>query len=151
MFDDDDYYDDVTHTHNHYHSSSGGGNKKVSINKTVKEERAPTDESIRLLDEFQEKAEDRIIKSFNIQNNDISAGILVLAPQGADYDSLYKLTVHYRYKLNNNTYQGKGQIDKSVYRGDQMEVVRLLFDDMSKVIADGLFEANREVLRGLFM
>lgn len=138
-------------SHHHHSHKTDVIVREVTKNVNVTEERAPTDESVRLLDEFQAKAEERIIKSFNIQTNQISGGILVVAPHSASYDSLFKFVVHYRYKLNDKTYQGKGTIDKSVFRGDQMEVVRLLFDDMAKVISNELFEANKECLRNLFV
>lgn len=55
----------------HYHSTrvSGGGPSHV----TVTENKAPTDESIRLLNEFEEKARKNIIAKVNVVDNTINA------------------------------------------------------------------------------
>ncbi|MCP4521024.1 MAG: hypothetical protein GY827_04910 [Cytophagales bacterium] len=125
--------------------------REVTKNINVTEKKAPTDESIKLLDEFKEKAEDRIIKSFNIQDNNINGAILVLAATSASFDSMSKHIVHYRYTMNGHTYQGKGEVDKILFQRNKMECLKLLIDNMAQNIATGLFEANKENLKNMFI
>ena len=49
--------------HNHSHHSS------VTVEKTVREQRAPTDESVRLLREMEKAAEDKVVSALRINDS----------------------------------------------------------------------------------
>jgi hypothetical protein len=93
--------------HKHTH-----GKKVVNINKTithgekkvtVKEHKAPTDESLRLLDEMQKKAQDRILEKHYVKLGDNEFGGLVLKMQMDDYSR----DTHYcvLFKLHGKEYK----------------------------------------------
>jgi hypothetical protein len=66
----------------------------------VNEHKAPTDESIRIFDEFKDKALKRVIKSMKVENNVFKASILAYAPEMiTDEVSLY-----IKFNLNGHEY-----------------------------------------------
>ena len=64
---------------------------------TITENRAPTDESIRLYKEMEEKAAGNILGVYRIENNDINAEFAVFKNAGS-----HSVTVRMRMKINGN-------------------------------------------------
>ena len=64
-------------------------------NVNVKEEKAPTDESIRLLNEFEDKARKNFIKKFPIESNIFKGEVYLFRDVEGDW-----INVHIRYILN---------------------------------------------------
>lgn len=91
---------------NHHHSHN------QTNNTTVHEHRAPTDESIRILDEMYEKTVQRIIQQINVKSSvfEIESVFFEKNP----VDALYKFySVFY---INGKQYQVKSEIDGSEFR-----------------------------------
>lgn len=95
-------------THNHYNTSK---TEYIPFCKevNVKEIKAPTDESVRLLNEMQEKATENIIKIIEIKENWIEA-ISIFYSNDVVID---KCTFHSRFIINGKEYYVKKEIDRS--------------------------------------
>jgi len=68
--------------------------------KTVHEHKAPTDESVRLLNEFEDKARKNIIKELQIQENYLSAIVVLYQSDDIFNQCIY----HIRFILNGKEY-----------------------------------------------
>lgn len=91
-------------THHHHSTKHVPYEKKV----TVTVNRAPTDKSVELLNEFQEKAKDNIIDTILIENNVINGAVIFFSN-----DVLHdKIDWALKFKLNNTEYKLKGQINR---------------------------------------
>ena len=92
-------------TTHHYHTKT----VKVPYEKkvTVHEHRAPTDESVKLLNEMQEKALRNIIATIKIEQNFLKAAAIYFR------DDVVKdrMTYHIRFELNGKEYRIEGHID----------------------------------------
>ncbi len=116
--------------------------KKVTIN----EHRAVTDESVKLLNEFQEKAKDNILNTFIIDVNEMKGVAIFFQSNMTVYDSIeYGL----RFVLNGKSYTTKGTCklsDKPYLRGaPTMEgkfwvLHDFLMPEFAKVIASELMK-----------
>jgi hypothetical protein len=73
----------------------------------VTEKRAPTDESVRLLNEFQEKAKTNIIENIIINENIMKGAVLVYF----ESPSSPSITIHGKFELNAKTYIFKDDIN----------------------------------------
>lgn len=83
----------------------------VNHRSTVNEHRAPTDESIKILNEMQEKAKDNIIKSIKIEENYLKAVGIYTQQDSINRDLSYCL----RFILN-----GKEYLIKDEIKGDDL-------------------------------
>jgi len=108
-----------THTSSHTHTHS---ETLVPYEKTVHEHRAVTDDSVKLLNEFQEKAIENILHAFKLKDNIIEADGFFI--QATPFD--YNIEFHCKFKLNSNEYYVKEKIDCFEFRQD----IRKYFDDM---------------------
>jgi hypothetical protein len=70
--------------------------KSVKVN----EHRAPTDESIRLLNEMQEKAQENIVDKFIVANNELNGNVLIFEDP---ITAGYKIFV--RFRINGELYK----------------------------------------------
>lgn len=99
----------------------------VNEHRTVTEHRAPTDESVRLLDEFQKAAEKRIVESMKIENNEISGVIHRMAPA-------FDLYTHWKvvFKINGNVHTVDIKTDGDLDRHGQMtEIYKAVADEIA--------------------
>lgn len=97
----------------------------------VKEiKRAPTDKSVELLNEMQEKARKNIIDSISLRNNIFDATFFV-----SDSPHDFQKVITYKYLLNGNKYHGeiKGDFDFGLTRYQVLDIIR-------EKIADSLFQ-----------
>ena len=83
----------------------------LNANVRVTEQKAPTDESIKLLNEFQEKARENIIDSIHIKNNVFEAVALFF--QNEFPQRGFKMMI--KFKLNGTEYKEKFDIDDMEY------------------------------------
>jgi hypothetical protein len=101
--------------------------KSVNINHTTEIKRAPTDESVRLLREMEEKAKQEIVKAVAVQNTEFNAVIHTRL----DHIS-WQLLVRVIYSLNGK----KLTTDFSTNYDDPKEVwIPKLIDALAKDIA----------------
>jgi len=83
----------------------------VNANVRVTEQKAPTDESIKLLNEFQEKARENLIDSFHIKNNTLEA-------VGLFFQNVFPkdgFNIMIKFKLNGTEYRDSFYIDSREY------------------------------------
>lgn len=80
----------------------------VPYAKEVKEIKAPTDESIRLLNEMQEKAKKNIIATIRIEQNHLKAVVVYFV----DDVSKNSVNYHLKFTLNEKDYTLEGHIDR---------------------------------------
>lgn len=78
-----------------------------TVTATITEKRAPTDESVKLLNEFQEKAKENIIKSIVIDSN--IAKCVCIYYQDVLFDN--KILFHIRFVLNGKEHIVSDSID----------------------------------------
>ncbi len=136
-----------SHSNNHTHSES-----LVPYEKTVHEHRAPTDESVKLLNEFQDKAIDNILKQFRINDNIIEAEGFFIG-----YSVIHKIILHCRFKVNGKEFHLKEEIDCWEFRNDlskyfndesdyQNKVLLLIYKHLSELIAKEIMMTSKEEL-----
>lgn len=122
----------------------------VPFEKTVREYKAPTDESIRLLNEMQEKAQQNIINTVLIDENNIK-GISIYFQ---DEIITNKIKYFLRFILNGKEYSVNGQIsrdewnamNRSVYIAlDSNFMIKELHKKFSEAIAAELMNQCSEV------
>ena len=138
-----------THTSTHTHSHS---ETLVPYEKTVHEHRAPTDVSVQLLNEFQEKAVENILHAFKLKDNIIEADGFFIQTTPFDFN----IEFHCKFKLNSNEYYVKEKINCFDFRQDirkyfdNMEyrsaVIQLIYKKVSEVIAKELILKNSETV-----
>lgn len=92
---------------NNYHDRKEYVPYEKTVTATITEKRAPTDESIRLLNEFQEKAKENIIKSIVIDSN--IAKCVCIYYQDVLFDN--KILFHIRFILNGKEHVVSDSID----------------------------------------
>jgi hypothetical protein len=104
---------------------------------TITEKKAPTDDSMRLLNEFKEKALSEILNAFEIKNNFLSGEIFFLA--SIDCNTNYII----RIKINNEVFEERGTIDRydSLLKNDH-ELFELFFNGVSRIISKIIIEKS---------
>jgi|694.fasta_scaffold00478_46 hypothetical protein len=127
------YFDIDDSTHIHYPD-------KIE----VKEQKAPTDDSIRLLNEFQEKALDNIIAKVKVDNN-IVKGEIFLIKNFMAFN--YKIIV--KFKINGNEFVVEKEVDNYKFEKDTGKVLTCSLEEEAKhvilyfclkILAKDLFE-----------
>ena len=116
---------------------------------TITEKKAPTDESLRLLLEMQEKVRKSIINTERINNNVIDGILFTFAPQMGSLDQ----TLFFRFKIN-----GIEHVIEDTYTGQDMskhqcreDMVKRIISKLSTSIAVHLFrDANDFWYNALF-
>lgn len=137
----------TTHIHNHK-------TEAVPYVKEVKitEHRAPTDESVRLLNEMQEKAERNIIAQVRVDENHLKGTIIYFQESLPDWKYRYAL----KFQLNGREHIMDGDIDKfdlaeierKAYMGiGNREVFEALHRRFSDLIAEQLMNQSPDFLR----
>ena len=80
--------------------------KKVNATISVTEVRAPTDESIRLLQEMEDKVTERILYSSTTKSNRLSAAVMVVSKDMMRHSAI----AHVSFNLNGKDYHIKRDI-----------------------------------------
>jgi hypothetical protein len=89
------------------------------VTRTVHEHKAPTDDSLKLLKEMQEKALHSIIDSFKVESNTMNGHIVVFK----DYYA-FKFMCGYKFELNGTTFIDKFDIGADyLSRGQLCEIL----------------------------
>ena len=89
---------------------------------TITEKRAPTDESIRLLNEMQSKSLDNLISRISITNNIVNAEVLLFRIDGGDFMQVFC------FKINGQEYKIKKIMNPS-------------FDIYGKIILESQYDS----------
>ncbi len=116
---------------------------------TVNEYRATTDESLKLLNEFKDKAEKDLVRSIKIDDNQmLNANIMF-------FDNIIEdnIKVSVRFTLNSKEYLIKTTIEMPLNptRDFYSEVfLKMLFEEISKEITLELFNQNKGILTKTF-
>lgn len=77
---------------------------------TIHEYRSPTDESVKLLNEMQEKALNNIVKSINVNDNTINAAVIyVFNAMSSIYD---EIVYRVKFTFNGKEYNLEGKIPR---------------------------------------
>lgn len=122
----DDIYDSV-----------GGG---TSYNHTeVHEHRAPTDASVKLLSEMEEKAIQRVVASAVINDNDLTFGYLVLRHS---VDS-WGYQIRWFFKLNGRDIKGSHDLSGNKWEemaGDRYTLMNFVREQCVQALAKALFK-----------
>ncbi len=101
----------------------------------VTERKAPTDESIRLVREFEEAAWKRVLEVASVQLPDIQVEAVAVTE---GYPSAFGNRIHIIFKLNGKRVDI--EIDKPHYLSNPEGFIRALVDGLSKRIAVQLME-----------
>lgn len=125
---------------------------KVVVNKhynetTVTEKRAPTDESVRLLKEFEEKAESKFIDRIDVKTNHFEYTLLEFA-RHLDIAG-YK----FRYFCNINGKDYTGDVTLDVHDSSDPKIPQILRkaheDILSKFLSDIVVESVHNLDKGI--
>jgi type I restriction-modification system DNA methylase subunit len=120
--------------------------KKVTIN----EHRAPTDESVKLLSEFKEKAKESLIREIIINDNNLEGCILLF---NVLYNP-YKFEILIRFTINGKEFIFKDYIDeqeyfmmrdKNNYSNLDNSLIKFFFEKLSQTITIKLLEENQKL------
>ena len=116
--------------------------KVVPYEKTVNINRAPTDQSVKLLKEFEEKAVENIIDKIHVNDNNINGLVLVKQIQLNPFNHKF----YWKFTLNGKEYRGDVELQLSSW--EMRNLVNLLAQEISKIITAELinsFNFNRNV------
>jgi hypothetical protein len=139
-------------TTHHYHTKTVSAPYEKSV--TVHEHKAPTDKSVEVLNEMQEKARSNIIAAIKIEENFLKA----VAIYYRDEMIVDRMTYHIRFELNGKEYTIEDHVDKfewieeisKSYIGLGHEVVfRALLKRFSEAVANELMRQSPDFLRNL--
>ena len=109
--------------------------KVVPYEKTVNINRAPTDESVKLLKEFEEKAVENIIDKIHVNDNNINGLVLVKQIQLNPFNHKF----YWKFTLNGKEY--RGEIELQLHSWGMRNLVNLLAQEISKVITAELINS----------
>lgn len=110
-------------TKNHYHKHTSNVTERVTENINIVENRAPTDESMRILNELNAKAKDNILMNISVSNNTLNGAIFAISsglnplpgisnsPSGIPID----VEIHYLFNLNGKEFKGNQKLDRVDY------------------------------------
>ena len=103
----------------------------------IHEHRAPTDESIKLLNEMQEKTLKNIVAQFKVDNNVLSGIVTYFSLDMIHYQYLGV----FQFKLNGIEHSISEKIDKFDLKRDKERVLRDFYTKVSQTISEELFNA----------
>lgn len=111
---------------NSYHIHSHA-TEYIPFEKTVKEIKAPTDESIKLYEEIKQKAYESILDSIIINNNTFNCKAEIVK----DWQS-YSNICYYEFTLNNKKIKGKIIVDSLLEKEDW---IKKIYEEASNQMA----------------
>lgn len=100
----------------------------IATSVTVKEIKAPTDESIKIYEEVKEKAYESILLSVMPEENIMKAKVQYYRDWASDSECVMWLI-----NLNGKPYQGKFQTQERYTH--KLDLIRAAYEDISKVLA----------------
>lgn len=112
-------------------------------NSNINVNRAPTDESVKLLREMEEAAQKEIEKSIHVKNNTFDMNVCF---QQNFYNQEYDIII--RYKLNGNDYKTSVSID--MVEKDIRNITEIIVEHLAKDIVLNCFEPLANSLHGVF-
>jgi len=115
---------------NTYHTHQ---NSSVSVEKTVHEHRAPTDESVRLLREFEQAARDKILDSVRVTDS-LFDGLLHYQHDYLNLKKLFACVI----KLNGKKITARFECDESLSRE---QIILGIRDAIAREIANQITES----------
>lgn len=116
-----------------------GGPSHVSVTKTVNEHRAPTDASVRLLNEMQDKAVENVMRSAVLVGDGIKVAFIERRPDVDGFGS----TIHLSFKFNGKWEIVKCKLDEQKglsLREDGEAFIRWVSEQVSARISRVIFE-----------
>ena len=102
------------------------------VTKEVHEHRAPTDESVRLLREMEQKAKDQVIKSIQLEPNHLNANVYLYADP-MSFNHMFRVV----FDINGHSYVSEIAIPEDA---PDSVVVQKLHQGISDVIAQKILE-----------
>ncbi len=102
----------------------------IWVTANVTEQKAPTDDSIRLYGEMLDKARKEVVEAFRLNNNVIDFNIV----HTVDY-LLGQDKYQYRIKLNGKTFDGQCIIDNVLTQRTTDEVIQTIINKIGQDIA----------------
>ena len=123
------------------HINVKGGSHSHSHRHEVTEKKAPTDESMRLLEEFKTKAEKSVISRgiLKCSNTDIE---IAWIKQAFTMENPFNETISYRLKINKKTIEGKISLEPEA---TEIEIADQLIEAVaSRLVADMVMRTMRE-------
>lgn len=119
----------------------------IPYEKTVKEIKSPTDDSIRLYEEIRGKAMKNIVETIHVKDQYIDAVIVVFQNDMSYSDYSYKV----RFKINGQDYLVDGKLDSSTLcciKGDvRMVFIKTCYDAFMRVMGMRFAEMVQENLK----
>lgn len=118
----------------------------------ITEKKAPTDESVRLLNEMQEKAQGNIIATIKIDENHLKAIVIYFRDNYIEDRMVYNI----RFELNGKEFRVEGYIDKFEWRQETQkayyglgseQVFGILHKKFSETITEYLMMQSPELLK----
>lgn len=91
----------------HYHSKMV--TREVTKQVNIKEFRAPTDESLRLLSEMEQKVKERFISSIEVVDNFLTTEVLFFEEP---FNRRHEITFCVKFNINGHDYSGEGKMDR---------------------------------------
>jgi hypothetical protein len=127
----------------------------VPYEKTVHEHKAPTDKSVELLNEFQEKAIENIMHHFKLNDNIITAeGFFINTSYGTHFENT--IIMHCKFVLNGKEFHVKDTIDlfgiKTKFKeyfedgSHQDAILNVIYKVISEKIAKDLIMQSKETV-----
>jgi len=109
----------------------------------VTENRAPTDESIRLLKEMEKKVFDNFLGAFTVDTNLVSGNIYFV--REIDCTTRYKIVVN----INGKEFTNSGKIKGFLF--NEQEILKLFCDDVSNFITETILINNeKSIIKDIF-
>jgi hypothetical protein len=116
---------------NYYQNKHTSSYSKVDIT----EKKAPTDESLKLLKEMEEKTLNRIVDRHLVNGN----GLEIIGITLENHAWRDEVDYVYGFRLNGRLYSGKIQVGKATLYSKE-EVIEKVYQNLSQVIASKLIE-----------
>ena len=111
------------------------------MGKTVHEHRAPTDDSIRLVNEMQSKVKDDIIMRMNIDENEVKAVAVLFRPNIASNSVECCIRVILNGKEHFSTINlDRVEVQQRGHTGGNRKIIEHIFEEFSKAIAQELLK-----------
>jgi len=105
------------------------GTQFTRVKSTTTEHRAPTDDSVRLLNEMQEKARDNIIKTITVSDNAVNGIIIVFKNL---MENSYEVIAD--FTINGKEYMVKKQTTRAQVELNE-EILRYMVEEVGHTIA----------------
>lgn len=123
---------------NHYHRHDNSTH--IRFPDTIKEIKAPTDESIRLLNEFQERALDNLIAKVEVKDNLVSGTVVAFDMARTTASIQHEIMIICKFKLNGQEFV----VEKGLTRQELWQ------DNANKVIL-GINEKLKDYLKSVML